>query len=137
MHVKSRRRKDIDMKKSTPNRSPDPLASAIRNSQKEAVDEAVKWFAEFMKGSNKRLLEGNKKLMEDNNKSFMKDYKRLMEDNKREIVMANRERNAKIFERMEKILAKELKQDIRKYMGMYFQNHEGRIRKLEKRISEK
>lgn len=76
------------MKKSGLNGSADLLANAIRNSQKEVADEAVKRVAE--------LIEGNKK----------------------EILKANKEDMAKNFDRMGKSLRKELSQDLHKHMGM-------------------
>ena len=133
------------MKKTKLNGSADLLANAIRNSQKEVADEAVRKVADLMKDNNeklmKRLMEDNKKLIEDNNKRLMEGNKRLMEDSKREILKANKEDNAKNFDRMgiglRKELRKELKEDLHKYMGMYAQGHESRITKLEKKLAGK
>ena len=133
------------MKKTKFSGGTDFLADAIRNSQKEVVDEVVGRIADLMKDNNerllKRLVEDNKKLIEDNNKRLMEGNKRLMEDSKREILKANKEDNAKNFDRMgiglRKELRKELKEDLHKYMGIHIRKHEGRITKLEAKLAGK
>ena len=126
------------MKKTKFSGGTDFLADAIRNSQKEVVDEVVGRIADLMKDNNEKFM---KRLMEDNNKRLMEGNKRLMEDSKREILKANKEDNAKNFDRMgrglRKELRKELKEDLHKYMGMYAQGHESRITKLEKKLAGK
>lgn len=99
--------KGIDMKKTGLNGSADLLANAIRNSQKEIADEAVKGIAE------------------------------LMESNKKEILKASKEDTEKSLQKMEKRLRKGLEQDMHKHMGMYTRKHESRITKLERKLEGK